>query len=122
MMRCPTAGELQSALVAFDRDDAGPVDPRRIFLARVADNARALLQREAALGEAAEAGERARLATLLGVEGDFTVLNRKLCDALRSGAMEPRDPALLAHLRTTAMARIAIDQPGYCGIEALLDG
>ena len=121
MITCPSAAELRSALAAFDRDDAGPADPRRLFLARVAGNARALLEREAALGEAAESEERARLAAMLGVEGDFNDLNRKLCDALRSGAIEPRDPALLAHLRATAIARIAIDQPGYCGLEALLD-
>jgi len=120
VITCPTAAELQAALIAFDGDDAGPTDPRRVFLARVADNARALLDREAALGEAAEAGECARLAALLGVQGDFTDLNRQLCDALRSGAIGPRDPALLAHLRATAIARIAIDQPGYCGLEALL--
>ncbi len=122
MITCPTAAELGAALALFDRDDADTLDPRRIFLARVADNARALLEREAASGEAAEADERARLAALLGAQGDFTALNRKLCEALRSGAIKPRDPALLAHLRATAMARIAIDQPGYCGLEALLEG
>lgn len=122
MITCPTAAELQSALDRFDREAEGSTDARHIFLARVADNARALLQREASLGEAAEAGERTRLAAMLGVEGDFADLNGRLCDALRSGAMDPRDPALLAHLRATAIARIAIDQPTYCGLEALLDG
>ena len=120
MITCPTAAEIQSALAIFDHDDQGPADARRAFLARVADNARALLEREAALGASAEAEERARLSDLLGAEGDFMELNRKLCQALRSGAMSPRAPAVLAHLRATAIARIAIDQPGYCGLEALL--
>ena len=120
MISCPTAAELQSALDAFDRED-GPPDGRRLFLARVADNARALLVRETALGETAEAEERARLSALLGADGDYRDLNRQLCEALRSGKIAPRDPALLAHLRATAIARIAIDQPGYCGLEALLD-
>jgi hypothetical protein len=120
MITCPTAAELQSALDAFDRED-GPPDGRRLFLARVADNARALLAREAALGETAEAEERARLSALLGGESDYRDLNGRLCEALRSGAIAPRDPALLAHMRATAIARIAIDQPGYCGLEALLD-
>lgn len=120
MITCPTAAEIQSALAIFDRDDDGPADARRVFLARVADNARALLDREAALGAGAEAEERARLSGLLGAEGDFTDLNRRLCQALQSGEMAPRAPALLAHLRATAIARIAIDQPGYCGLEALL--
>jgi len=120
VITCPTAGELQTALALFDRETEGPADARRVFLARVADNARALLAREAAQGETAEREERARLSDLLGVEGDFTDLNRRLCQALRSGALDPRAPALLAHLRATAIARIAIDQPGYCGLEALL--
>jgi hypothetical protein len=114
----PTAAELQSALDAFDRQ-AGD-DGRHVFLARVADNARALMAREAELGASAEAEETARLSALLGVQGDHAGLNRRLCEALRSGVVAPRDPALLAHLRATAIARIAIDQPGYCGLEALL--
>jgi hypothetical protein len=120
MISCPTATELRSALDAFDRED-GPPDGRRLFLARVADNARALLDREAALGETAEIEERARLSALLDADGDYRDLNRQLCEVLRSGKIAPRDPALLAHLRATAIARIAIDQPGYCGLEALLD-
>jgi hypothetical protein len=120
VITCPTAAELRSALDAFDRQD-GPADGRRVFLARVADNARALLAREAALGQAAEAEETARLSDLLGADGDFAELNRHLCQALRSGEIAPRDPALLAHLRATAIARITIDQPGYCGLDALLD-
>ncbi|MBU4433583.1 MAG: protein kinase [Alphaproteobacteria bacterium] len=121
MITCPTALELQTAVDAFDRLADGPADARGAFLARVADNARALLQREAALGGAGEAGEQARLAALLGVEGEVSDLNRRLCQAIQSGAIGPRDPALLAHLRATAIARIAIDQPTYCGLEALLD-
>lgn len=121
MITCPTALELQTAVDAFDRLADGPADARAAFLARVADNARALLQREARLGGAGEAGEQARLAALLGVEGEVSDLNRRLCQALQSGAISPTDPALLAHLRATAIARIAIDQPTYCGLEALLD-
>jgi len=120
MITCPTAGELQSALTLFDRDAEGPADARRVFLARVADNARALLAREADLGAVAETEECARLSDLLGVDGDFTELNHRLCQALRSGQQDPRAPALLAHLRATAIARIAIDQPTYSGLEALL--
>lgn len=120
MITAPTATELQSALDAFDRR-YDPADGRHAFLARVADNARALLAREVALGETAEVQETERLGVLLGVKGDHADLNRGLCEAIRSGAMAPRDPALLAHLRATAIARIAIDQPGYCGLDALLD-
>ena len=118
MISSPTAAELRSALERFDTMDDG--DGRRVFLSRVADNARALLAREAALGAAAQAAERARLTALLGVEGDVDDLNGKLCEALTSGALAPRDPAVLAHLRASAIDRIAIDQPTYCGLDALM--
>ncbi len=120
MITCPTADELQAALDIFDAEPDSPGDARRVFLTRVADNARALLAREASLGAVAEAGETARLSALLGGDGAFTDLNHRLCEALRSGAIAPRDPALLAHLRATAIDRIAIDQPTYCGLDALL--
>jgi hypothetical protein len=118
MITCPTAAELRAGLDRFDRLDDG--DGRRAFLTRVADNARALLAREAELGAAAEAGEQARLGALLGRDGDVQTLNRALCEALASGQIAPTDPAVLAHLRATAIDRIAIDQPAYCGLEALL--
>ena len=118
MICCPTAAELRVALERFDTMDDG--DGRRVFLARVADNARALLAREATLGAAAQAAEQARLTALLGVEGDVETLNQRLCDALTSGTLAPRDPAVLAHLRASAIDRIAIDQPAYCGLEALM--
>lgn len=120
MITCPTAAELQTALDLFDAEAGNPGDGRRPFLARVADNARALLAREAELAAVAEADETARLSGLLDSDGAFTDLNRQLCEALKSGAVAPRDPALLAHLRATAIARIAIDQPTYCGLDALL--
>lgn len=121
MITCPTAGELQQALDLFDQQANGPDDGRRAFMTRVADNARALLARETALGPAATDAEQARLAALLARDGDAATLNGQLCDALRSGALAPRDPAVLAHLRATALDRIAIDQPTYCGRDALLD-
>lgn len=122
MITCPTADELQSALTLFDQDPMPSSDPRRQFLARVADNARALLDRESAMGQVAEAEELARLRDLLDLDGSVDTLNHRLCQDLQAGAISPRAPALLAHLRATAIARIAIDQPGYGGLEALLTG
>ncbi|ALL13599.1 DUF6285 domain-containing protein [Caulobacter henricii] len=122
MITCPTADELRSALTLFDQDPTPPSDPRRQFLARVADNARALLDRESALGDIAQAEEQARLRDLLDLDGPIEMMNHRLCQDLKAGVISPRAPALLAHLRATAIARIAIDQPGYSGLEALLAG
>lgn len=120
MISHPTAAELSEAIAAFDAAPATPGDARHAFLARVADNARATVAREAELGAALEAEAVQRLRALLGRDGDFATLNVALCDALRDGRIAPRAPTLLAHLRATAIGQIRIDQPSYGGLEALL--
>ncbi len=117
MITHPTAAELAEALAALDSSPAS--DARGQFLARVADNARATLEREAALEPAAERAEIGRLRALLGVEGDFTGLNAELCARLRDGRLAPLAPAVLAHLRASVIDQIAIDQPSYSGLAAL---
>ena len=117
MITHPTAGELREAL---DAVEAGPPgDPRAAFLARVADNARATLEREAALGPAAEAAAVARLRALLALDGDFETLNAELCARLADGRLAPLDPAVLAHLKASVTDQVAIDQPSYWGLAAL---
>jgi hypothetical protein len=84
----------------------------------VADNARATLEREAALGPMAEVAAIERLRGLLGLDGDFETLNAKLCARLRDGRLSPLDPAVLAHLKASTMDQVAIDQPSYWGLAA----
>ena len=122
MISHPTAAELSEAIAAFDAEATIPGDARQTFLARVTDNARATLAREAEHGAALEAEAVERLSALMGEAGDFATLNAKLCEALRDGAIDPLYPALLAHLRATAIGQIAIDQPTYGGLAALRDG
>ncbi|MET3667103.1 DUF6285 domain-containing protein [Caulobacter sp. 1776] len=122
MISHPTAVELAEAIAAFEAEPATPGDARRAFLDRVADNARAALAREAELGARLEAEAVGRLAALLGARGDHAPLNARLCEALRARTIDPQDPTLLAHLRATAIGQIAIDQPSYGGLAALLDG
>lgn len=119
MITHPTAAELTQAL---DAVEAGPPgDPRAAFIARVADNARATLEREAALGPAAEAAAVARLRALLTLDGDFETLNAELCTRLADGRLAALEPAVLAHLKASVIDQIAIDQPGYWGLAALRD-
>jgi hypothetical protein len=120
MISHPTAVELSEAIAAFDAQASTPGDARHAFLARVTDNARATVAREAEHGARLEAEAVERLGSLLNDEGDFAALNGALCEALRSGRISPRDPVLLAHLRATAIGQIRIDQPTYGGLEALL--
>ena len=117
MITHPTAGELAEALAAVETDPPG--DTRAAFIARVADNARKTLEREAALGPAAAAAAVERLRALLGVDGDFETLNAKLCARLADGRLAPLDPAVLVHLRASVVDQIAIDQPSYGGLAAL---
>jgi hypothetical protein len=110
----PRATELLDAVAAFLRDEVLPaLDGRLAFHARVAANVLDIVRRELATGDAAAADERARLAALLGREGDAATLNAELCRGLREGAFAPDDPALLAHLWATTLATVAIDQPQY---------
>lgn len=122
MISHPTAAELSKAIAAFEAEPAIPGDARQAFLTRVADNARATLAREAEHGARLEAEAVERLTKLMGEADDYATLNAKLCEALRDGAIDPQDPALLAHLRATAIGQIAVDQPTYGGLAALLDG
>ena len=122
MISCPTAAELAEAIAAFEAEPVIVGDARQAFLSRVTDNARATLAREAEHGARLEAEAVERLSGLVDEPGDYDTLNGKLCEALRSGAIDPLDPALLAHLRATAIGQIAIDQPSYGGLAALLDG
>jgi hypothetical protein len=117
MITHPNAAELTEALAAVETGPPG--DPRAAFIARVADNARATLDREAALGPSAEATSVERLRALLGLDGDFETLNAELCARLTDGRLAPLDPAVLAHLKACVVDQIAIDQPGYWGLAAL---
>lgn len=117
MITHPTAAELTQALAAVETGLPG--DARAAFIARVADNARATLEREAALGPAAEAAALERLRVLLGMDADFETLNAELCARLADGRLAPLDPAVLAHLKAAVVDQIAIDQPTYWGLAAL---
>jgi hypothetical protein len=120
MITHPTAAELREALAGVEAGPPG--DARAAFIARVADNARATLDREAAMGPAAEAAAVERLRALLGVEGHFEVLNAELCARLADGRLAPLAPAVLAHLKACVVDQVAIDQPGYSGLAALAEG
>jgi hypothetical protein len=89
MINHPSAAELSEAIVTFDAEPVAPDDARQAFLARVADNARATLAREATHGARLEAEAVERLTALLGETDHFETLNNRLCEALR-GALSIR--------------------------------
>ncbi|MFT3975937.1 MAG: DUF6285 domain-containing protein [Sphingomonas bacterium] len=83
------------------------------FALRVARNALEIAARDMALGPTADARAAARLAALLGMEGDRDSLDRQLVEAIRAGKILPDDPRLIAHMKACALDMLAIDQPRY---------
>jgi Domain of unknown function (DUF6285) len=119
MHDAPSARELIEAVKAFiDRTAAPQLTGHAAFHARVASNALATVLREFDIRPAAESAEIARLESLLGTRGGTaTDLNAQLCEAIRSGAMGLSTDGLLTHLKSTTIAQLSVDQPGYSGLK-----
>jgi hypothetical protein len=120
MISHPTAAELTEAVRRFLDEQAAPkLEGRDAFLARVAANALAAVERELQLAPAAEAAARQRLVALLGREASYESLNEELCEKLESGEFDLMTPGVLAHLKASTIDQIKIDQPGYSGLAQL---
>jgi hypothetical protein len=91
-----------------------PVDgSASVFSLRVARNALEIAARDMAMSPAADARAAERMRALLGRDGTREELDAALVEAIRSSAIAPDDPSLVAHLRACALDTIAIDQPKY---------
>ena len=111
----PNTTQLNQAVVEFNQQARTAADEAlHAYHAKVAANLQAIAEREAALGPAADAAELARLQALLGdASADLPALQRRLCAAIASGAVELATPGLAEHLWCTALDQMAIDQPSY---------
>lgn len=120
MHDAPSAKELIEAVKAFiDKTAAPQLTGHAAFHARVASNVLATVLREMEIRPAAEAAEQARLESLLGVSGESVDgLNRRLCEEIRSGRMSLSTEGLLAHLKSTTIDQLSVDQPGYSGLRS----
>jgi hypothetical protein len=120
MHDAPSAKELIEAVKAFiDKTAAPQLTGHAAFHARVASNVLATVIREMEIRPAAEAAEQARLESLLGVSGESVDnLNRRLCEEIRSGRMSLSTEGLLAHLKSTTIDQLSVDQPGYSGLRS----
>jgi len=108
-MSHPTAAELLASVSLFLKEAEGQLPPRLAFHAKVAANSLAIVTRE--LAQAPDAAEAQALAPWGGAEAT--------CMALRESALNPSDPALLAAIRTAALARLAVDNPRYATFKRL---
>ena len=114
MREQPAATELIDAVAEFIARDVAPTLTGRLaFHARVAVNVLAIVKRELELGPAADRADAARLAALLGRDGDPAALTEELCRRIETGEIAADDPALIDHLWATTLATLAVDQPNY---------
>jgi hypothetical protein len=118
MHDAPSAKELIEAVKAFIDHTAAPqLTGHAAFHARVASNALATVLRELDIRPAAEADEVQRLQALLGsTESDPELLNLLLCTEIQAGRLDLSTPRLLTHLKSTTIAQLSVDQPGYSGL------
>jgi hypothetical protein len=117
-----TAAELLAGVRAFLRDEVLPqLQGGSAYRCRVAANILAIVGRELEQGAAADRAELAGLERLLGkpapldLERDAALdaLNAELCAAIRSGALDQRRAEVLAQVRATVRAKLAIANPDY---------
>ena len=119
----PRSDELLVSVRDFLRDDVmSATTGRTNFLARVAGNSLDIVLRELASGSQAASEEHQRLAELFADDvGSLDDLRWRLVHQLRGGDMPLDHPGLAAHLRTTVVNRVAIDQPKYSGLKTALE-
>ena len=122
----PSAAELVRAVAAFLREEALPaLEGRNAYLARVGANTLDIVARELESAPTADAAERGRLLALLGRESTDSAtlfeLNAELCRRIESGDIDAHASGLLAHLWTTTLGAVAVDQPGYSGYRRALE-
>jgi hypothetical protein len=109
----PTTEELVRSVALWLEQIRPTLDPRNAFLARVAGNALATVERELTQGPAAEAEAVRLMAGLLGHDGDFETLNREFCGRIRADEFSVETPGVLSALQVMARNQLAIDQPSY---------
>jgi alcohol dehydrogenase class IV len=104
----PTSAELAAAVRQFLQDDVMPAaDGRLRFLARVAANAVAQVERELLLGDEVRQAHARRLARLRFRD------DAELCAAIRDGSVEERIDEVLAVVRADVVDKLRIANPRH---------
>ncbi|MGH6993245.1 MAG: DUF6285 domain-containing protein [Caulobacteraceae bacterium] len=117
----PSPPEIIAQVARFLREEAAPAASGALnFKIRVAANALEMMTRQLELAPKAEAAEAASLEKILGEKADLLAMNAELCRRIAAGEIAEDDPALLAHLWATTMAKLSVDQPTYAAYQASL--
>jgi hypothetical protein len=110
----PDAPTLLDAAVKYLEEELLPsLDGYHRFKTRVTANVLNTIRRELELRGKQAAAERARLAAILGHDGDVDALSLELSERIRLGAIDLNDPALRAHLRQSVADALAINNPKW---------
>jgi hypothetical protein len=102
----PSAAELVAAVRAFMEGELG-VDGWTRYQLRVATNILRMVERELALGPSQAAAHATALSRL------GTADEAELAQAIRSGQLDDRRPEVLAVVRETVAAKLAVANPTY---------
>ena len=118
----PTRDELLEAVVEFLEKRVMPkLDKHTAFHTRVAANLLNIVRRELEQGPKLDAEEVERLKSLLGEDGTLEDLNAELCNRIRQGDLDHRNPDLMEHLFLTTMGKVSVDQPIYSAYQRALE-
>ncbi len=110
----PDAATLLKAAIKYLEEELMPtLEGFHRFQTRVTVNVLSTIRRELELRETQAQSERARLATILGHDGDLESMSRELAERIRSGAIALDDPALRAHVRQSLADALAISNPKW---------
>jgi hypothetical protein len=83
------------------------------FQSRITVNVLNIIRRELELVQAQESAECDRLAALIGHEGPLELLNDELCEEIRAGRIDLKDPRLRRHLKQSLEDVLAINNPKW---------
>lgn len=117
----PRIDELLVSVRDFLREDVmSSTSGRTQFLARVAGNSLDIVLRDLVIGSTHRTNELTRLQQLFDSGESLSILRWRLVHALRENSISLENAALIAHLRTTVVNQVAIDQPKYSGYQSAL--
>ena len=112
----PSAPTLLAAAVKYLEQELMPaLTGYHRFQTRVTVNVLNIIRRELELREAQTASKRARLAAILGHDGEVESLSNELSELIRTGGIDLDDPGLRVHLRQSLADALAINNPKWLG-------
>jgi aminoglycoside phosphotransferase (APT) family kinase protein len=108
-----SAGELAIAIAELPLASTATGEERANRDARIGASLQSMLAREREMGARLASEEADRIRRMLGMQADLERLRAALCSAIRNRSSVCDGATLNAHLWTTALGQLAIDQPRY---------